>query len=82
MIIKSMARKAPTFAQLIAYIGRDADSAPGAKCTADHEVAVFLKANRILHRTAPGRRSIPFGSDGTGLVCSISEPVRRMTDEH
>ena len=29
MIIKSMARKAPTFAQLIAYIGRDADPAPG-----------------------------------------------------
>ena len=29
MIIKSMARKAPTFAQLIAYIGRDAASAPG-----------------------------------------------------
>ncbi len=28
MIIKSMARKAPTFAQLVAYIGRDADSAP------------------------------------------------------
>ena len=29
MIIKSMARKAPTFAQLIAYIGRDAAPAPG-----------------------------------------------------
>ena len=29
MIIKSMARKAPKFAQLITYVSRDADQSPG-----------------------------------------------------
>lgn len=80
MIIKSMARKAPTFGQLIAYIGRDAGDSP----TISHNLYHSGENERLVEmQFRENHRKLPARKNGNALYHEIIaiEPQPHLSQE-